>query len=151
MQPVGCQESSEETQGGAASVSGHAISFAAAGGARSALATCGIVNFVGLGQAVRNEGSSARTEMPTPRQRRTRGPKRDRRRALELLDTAPDGCTEAIFLAHGFKSEMLAELISAGLATARADPIVAGGRPLNVTRIRITDAGRRALAELRWP
>jgi hypothetical protein len=115
------------------------------------LATCGIVNFVGLGQAVRNEGSSARTEMPTPRQRRTRGPKRDRRRALELLDTAPDGCTEAIFLAHGFKSEMLAELISAGLATARADPIVAGGRPLNVTRIRITDAGRRALAELRWP
>jgi hypothetical protein len=101
--------------------------------------------------AVRNEGSSARTEMPTPRQRRTRGPKRDRRRALELLDTAPDGCTEAIILAHGFKSEMLAELISAGLATARADPIVAGGRPLNVTRIRITDAGRRALAELRWP
>src|SRR5262245_20400492 len=63
--------------------------------------------------------------MPTPRQRRTRGPKRDRRRALELLDTARDGCTEAIFLAHGFKSEMLAELISAGLATARADPIVA--------------------------
>src|SRR5262245_57910536 len=63
--------------------------------------------------------------MPTPRQRRTRGPKRDRRRALELLDTTPDGCTEAIFLAHGFKSEMLAEQISAGLATARADPIVA--------------------------
>ena len=115
------------------------------------MATCGIVNFVGRGQAVRNKGSSARTEMPTPRRRRTRGPKRDRRRALELLDTAPDGCTEAIFLAHGFKSEMLAELISAGLATARADPIVAGGRPLNVTRIRITDAGRRALAELRWP
>jgi hypothetical protein len=60
--------------------------------------------------------------MPTPRQRRTRGPKRDRRRALELLDTAPDGCTEAIILAHGFKSEMLAELISAGSCNRKSRP-----------------------------
>ena len=37
-----------------------------------------------------------------------------RRRALELLAASPDGCTEAIMLAHGFTVEMLVELIRAG-------------------------------------
>jgi hypothetical protein len=35
--------------------------------------------------------------MPTPKQQR--------RRALELLEASIDGCTEAIMLAYGFKSE----------------------------------------------
>jgi hypothetical protein len=34
--------------------------------------------------------------------RRPRGPKPDRRRALELLASCRDGCTETIMLAHGF-------------------------------------------------
>jgi hypothetical protein len=67
----------------------------------------------------------------------------DRRRALKLLAASPDGCTEAILLAHGFTSDMLAELASAGLTTAKAERVVAAGRTIEVIRVRITDAGRR--------
>jgi hypothetical protein len=63
--------------------------------------------------------------MPTPRPRRHRGSKPDRRRALELLASCSDGCTEAIMLAHGFTIDMM---INAGFATAQADRVVAGGR-----------------------
>src|SRR5215471_7131928 len=45
----------------------------------------------------------------------------------------------------------LVDLIGAGLATAQTERAVAGGRSMRVSRMRITDAGRRALAELRWP
>ncbi len=62
---------------------------------------------------------------------RRRGPKPDRRRALELLAGSRDGMTEAMLLAHGFTVDMLVDLIRAGLATA------------NTERIRITDAGQR--------
>jgi hypothetical protein len=37
--------------------------------------------------------------MPRPLRRR---PKPDRRRALELLASCRDGCTEAIMVAHGY-------------------------------------------------
>jgi hypothetical protein len=37
--------------------------------------------------------------------RRRHGPKPDRRRALELLAASPDGCTEALLLAHGFTDD----------------------------------------------
>jgi hypothetical protein len=40
--------------------------------------------------------------MPTTYSRRRRGPKPERRRALELLAASLDGCSEAIMLAHGF-------------------------------------------------
>jgi hypothetical protein len=73
-------------------------------------------------------------------------PKYQRRRALELLAGSTDGCTEAIMLAHGFKVELQVALINAGLATAHTEHMVAGGRPMEVTRVRITDAGRRAIA-----
>jgi hypothetical protein len=78
-------------------------------------------------------------------------PKQQRRRALELLEASIDGCTEAIMLAYGFKTELLVELVNAGLATASIERIVVGGRRVEVTRVRITGAGRRALAKLRWP
>jgi hypothetical protein len=66
--------------------------------------------------------------MPTPKQQR--------RRALELLEASSDGCTEAIMLAYGFKTEPLVELVNAGFATAGAGskspacglPRLAGGR-----------------------
>lgn len=45
----------------------------------------------------------------------------DRRRALELLDASPDGCTESIMLAHGFTVDLLVELVRAGLATAQTE------------------------------
>jgi len=51
--------------------------------------------------------------MPHPHRRRHRGPKPDRRRALELLAASPDGCTEALMLAHGFTPPMV-DLIRLG-------------------------------------
>jgi hypothetical protein len=38
--------------------------------------------------------------MPTTDLRRRRGPKPDRRRALELLASCRDGCTESILIAR---------------------------------------------------
>jgi hypothetical protein len=82
--------------------------------------------------------------MPQPRPRR--GPKPDRRRALELLASCSDGCTEAMMLAHGFNIEQMVELVRAGLATATPEWMVAGSHKMEVARVRITDARRRALA-----
>jgi hypothetical protein len=86
--------------------------------------------------------------MLSPR-RRHRGPKPDRRRALELLATSPDGCTEALMFANGFTAELLIELVRAELASAHAERMVAGGRTVEVARMRITDAGRKALEATR--
>jgi hypothetical protein len=71
---------------------------------------------------------------------------RDRHRALRLLAGSPLGATEAIMLAHGFTSEMLTVLVRDGLATATPETVHAGKRPIEVVRVRITDAGRLALA-----
>jgi hypothetical protein len=61
--------------------------------------------------------------MPHPHRRRF-GPKPDRRRALEFLAAAPDGCTEALMFANGFTAELLIELVRAGLASAHAERMV---------------------------
>jgi hypothetical protein len=58
---------------------------------------------------------------------------------------ARDGCTEAIMLAHGFTTERMIDLVRAGLATATAARVVAGRHTIEVARVRITEAGRRAL------
>ena len=81
--------------------------------------------------------------MPTPKQQR--------RRALELLEASIDGCTEAIMMSYGFKTELLVELVNAGLATTTIEPMVVGGRRVKVVRMSITVAGRQALSKLRWP
>jgi hypothetical protein len=73
-------------------------------------------------------------------------PSPDRRRALELLVDSPNGCTEAVLLAHGLSRELLVDLIDDGFATASAERVRAGGREIEVTRVRITVAGRRAIA-----
>jgi len=49
-------------------------------------------------------------------------------------------------LAHGFTIEQMVEMVRAGLATAQAERVVAGGRTLEVARVRITAEGRKALA-----
>jgi hypothetical protein len=70
----------------------------------------------------------------------------DQMRALRLLDEAePRGCTEAILLAHGFTRELLAGLVHDGLASKRPESVSASWRSVAVARLRITDAGRRAL------
>jgi hypothetical protein len=70
----------------------------------------------------------------------------ERHRALRLLAGSPLGVTEAIMLAHGFTTEMLTVLVRDGLATATPETVHAGKRPIEVVRVRITDAGRLALA-----
>jgi hypothetical protein len=77
--------------------------------------------------------------------RRKHLPKPNRRRALELLVSCRDGCTEAIMIAHGFTIEQMVELVRAGLASATAERVVAGRRTMEIARVRITEAGRRAL------
>jgi hypothetical protein len=71
----------------------------------------------------------------------------DERRLLELLAASDDGCTEAILLAHGFALDLIDGIGGAGLAAATAEPRFVAGRWVEVTQMRITEAGRRALAE----
>ena len=46
---------------------------------------------------------------------------------------------------HGFDRRVLNGLVKAGLATGQREVVVAGGKPVDIIRIRITAAGRRAL------
>jgi hypothetical protein len=71
----------------------------------------------------------------------------DQRRALRLLAETAGGCTEAILLAHGFQPKLIVELVDAGLAIAAAERVFAGSRPVEVTRLRITEIGRQKLSE----
>jgi hypothetical protein len=82
--------------------------------------------------------------MPTTDLRRRRLPKPDYRRALELLASCRDGCTGAMMLAHGFTIPQMVELVRAGLTTATADRV---RRTIEVARVRMTEARRRALTE----
>jgi hypothetical protein len=71
----------------------------------------------------------------------------DRCRALNLLANSPRGCTAALMEANGFPTALLVDLVQAGLATMKTERALTDGRAVAVTRVRITDAGRRALAE----
>ena len=66
-----------------------------------------------------------------------------RQRALSLLANSADGRTEARLLSHGFTREVISGLIRDGLATASNGRV--GRVPVEVVRIKITDAGRTAL------
>jgi hypothetical protein len=75
-----------------------------------------------------------------------RGFAAEQHRALRLLAGSPLGVTEAIMLAHGFTNAMLDALVRDGLATTERRATKAGRQPITVAWIKITDAGRRALA-----
>jgi hypothetical protein len=64
---------------------------------------------------------------------------------LELLAASGGGCTESILIAHGFSIPQMVEIMNAGLATATGERVVAGKREIEVARVRITAAGRKAL------
>ena len=85
--------------------------------------------------------------MPPSRPRAPSSRRSDQRRALELLAASPDGLPEALLIAHGFTVAQLVELIAAGLASAHAERVVAGGKAIEIARVKITDAGRRALSQ----
>jgi hypothetical protein len=61
------------------------------------------------------------------------------RRGLELLVASPGGATARLQVRDHHR------LVDTGLVTATADLLLAGGRPVEVMRFRITDAGRVAL------
>jgi hypothetical protein len=50
-------------------------------------------------------------------------------------------------MAYGFRTKLLVDLVNAGLATASIERMIAGGRTVEVARMRITEAGRQALVE----
>jgi len=72
---------------------------------------------------------------------------REQRRALKKLACAPLGLSEHLLvIAHGFSVEMLSSLVNAELATVVTEPVrERRGPTVMVERIRITDAGRRAI------
>jgi len=70
--------------------------------------------------------------------------KPDRRHMLELIDgCGPNGMPEAIMEAHGFTIPDMVELVRFGLAAAICERVVEDR--LKVTRVRLTEAGRRLL------
>jgi hypothetical protein len=68
----------------------------------------------------------------------------DHRRALQLLASFPNGCTESVMRAHGVAPKIISSLTKGGFA--EADSPHAGEQ---LVRLKITDAGRQALAERR--
>ena len=83
--------------------------------------------------------------MATPPRKRRLNPAH-RRRALELLDSSPHGATtKLLVVAHGFEIDMIAGLVRSGLAAEEFDVMKAGGKTIEIVRIRITEAGRKAV------
>jgi hypothetical protein len=69
----------------------------------------------------------------------------DRRSALSVLPENPDGCSRAIMLARGFPLSRLNRLVRAGLATLHIERDERSGEAVEIVRVKITDAGQRAL------
>ena len=73
------------------------------------------------------------------------------RRLLEMLAASEDGYdayTEALLMAHGFTHPLIADVVNAGFAAAKTECIFADGEAVEITRVRITNPGRRELEEL---
>jgi hypothetical protein len=83
-----------------------------------------------------------------PRRRRLSA---QRRHALQLLAGSQSGITETLLFAHGVTCHMLGRLLRSGLATIQREVIESGDQTIEIGRITITDAGRRALETSHWP
>jgi hypothetical protein len=71
----------------------------------------------------------------------------DDRRALDVLARHSDGCDEAVLLAGGFTIRLLAGLVIDGFASGSVARIAVDGREKSVVWMKITEEGRRAIAE----
>jgi hypothetical protein len=71
----------------------------------------------------------------------------DQHRALRLLASIPNGCTETLMLARGFELSMLRKLLRDGLAAAEPYNTLAGGKHVRMTLMHITETGRKAIAD----
>jgi hypothetical protein len=86
--------------------------------------------------------------MTTIRKRRLSPQPRRSLELLKLLESSPQGATEALLVrAHGFDSDMVTGLVRAGLATAEREIMKAGTKPVEVVRLQITAAGRKVIEE----
>jgi hypothetical protein len=65
---------------------------------------------------------------------------------LKLLASSRDGINEeALLRGHGVSRGVLSSLIRRRLAVTQREVAMAGGKAIEVVRIRITAAGRRAI------
>jgi hypothetical protein len=88
----------------------------------------------------------SRDSMGRRRHRHPRPP--GRRAALTLLaDAGAKGCDTAALVAIGFATIDLYGLVREGLASANAERSTAQGRVFDLSRLRITEAGREMLAK----
>jgi hypothetical protein len=74
----------------------------------------------------------------------------DRRRALALLDSCEDGCTDAFLTENRIAPKVISDLIKDGLATVKAETIETGVSMVELMKVRITAAGRAALRFELW-
>jgi hypothetical protein len=70
----------------------------------------------------------------------------EQRLALAMLATAGlDGATQSLLSGRGFGASLVAGLVNRGLVTIMYERVRAGGTMVEVTKVRITDAGRGRL------
>jgi hypothetical protein len=65
---------------------------------------------------------------------------------LSAVGRQPNGTTDALLLAQGFSLALMVGFVRRGLVTAQPERRFAAGKPVESTRMRITDAAGR-----RWP
>jgi hypothetical protein len=71
----------------------------------------------------------------------------EQRRALAMLTSSGlNGASQTLLMAHGFCVSMIAGLVNRGLATLTREKVPAGSKLVDVGKVRITAAGRDALA-----
>ena len=75
----------------------------------------------------------------------------DHYRALRLVSSYPNGCSERLMLWNGVTVETMVDLIRGGLARAETIKRLDRGRPTRVARLKIMEAGRRALRRAETP
>ncbi len=72
----------------------------------------------------------------------------EQRRALEILaDAGARGGTLDMLIENGFPAELLADLVSDGLAMMQGETVKVGGRAIEVVRVLITDTGQSAIED----
>jgi hypothetical protein len=69
----------------------------------------------------------------------------EQERALKLLAGSRHGVNEELLRGHGVSPGVLASLVRRRLAVTQREVAMAGGKAIEVVRIRITAAGRMAI------
>jgi hypothetical protein len=71
----------------------------------------------------------------------------ERKRVLTFLSERPEGCNRAVMIANGFSLALLNRLVRAGLATSHLEREERGDKAIEIVRVKMTEAGRRALTD----